>query len=114
MRSIVLGCRCDVALQIHGIDLLLVIQLGLETDELHGVRQDIFVCEAFRFEVDVFSHLQTVEPLTSAQSVEVLEHTSSELQVSEELLVGSVELVLLGKSQKMFFVGCGDENGVIF
>ena len=77
----------DISFLVHLLNLLLIVQLSLEPDQLHGVGQDVLVQETLRLEVYVLGDLEAIQSLFPASAVQLLEHTGSEVSVPDDLLI---------------------------
>jgi hypothetical protein len=91
----------DISFLVHLLNLLLIVQLSLEPNQLHGVGQDVLVQKTLRLEVYVLGDLEAVQSLFPTRGVQLLQHTGSEVSVPDDLLVWAIEAVFLGELQQV-------------
>ena len=104
----------DVSLLVHGVNLWFIVLFGLKSDQFHGIGKDSFVQKLFGFEVNVLSHFKTMQTLLLAMTVKFFQHTLPETFVNNDLLVASIESILLGKFHQIVLEGSCYQDSVIF
>ena len=88
--------KLEHALVVHLVDLLLEVDSGNISLDLHGISKDVFMSEWVKSEEELLWLLQGVQLVLSAKSMKVLEHVLCELWISDQLFsrLGTVGPVL--------------------